>query len=143
FEDEKAVNPFDMWEGADFKLKIRKVEGYRNYDKSEFDSAAPLLDDDGKLEKIWQSEHSLASFTERKEFKGYEELSARLAKSLGHAAPMTRAIEEEAEEEAPVYRPKAAPAKQEKEAWNSDDEAFTPSDSEDDLPNFFKKLAEE
>jgi len=145
FEDEKAVNPFDMWEGADFKLKIRKVEGYRNYDKSEFDSAAPLLDDDAKLESIWQSEHSLAQFVEKKEFKSYEELKDRLNKALGNtsASQHTRAIEEDMEEDAPVYRPKAAPAKQEKEAWNSDDEAFTASDSEDDLPNFFKKLAED
>lgn len=145
FEDEKAVNPFDMWEGADFKLKIRKVEGYRNYDKSEFDSAAPLLDDDAKLEKIWQSEHSLAQFVDKKEFKSYDELKDRMNKALGNtsAGQHTRAIEEDMEEDAPVYRPKAAPAKQEKEAWNSDDEAFTASDSEDDLPNFFKKLAED
>ena len=144
FEDEKAVNPFDMWEGADFKLKIRKVEGYRNYDKSEFDSPAALLDDDAKLEKIWQSEHLLASFTDRKEFKSHADLSSRLARALGQSAPMSRAIEEEVEEEdAPAYRPKAVPAKQEKESWNSDDQAFTPSDSEDDLPSFFKKLADE
>jgi len=145
FEDEKSVNPFDMWEGADFKLKIRKVEGYRNYDKSEFDSAAPLLDDDSKLEKLWQSEHSLAQFTDKKEFKNYNDLSARLAKALGQSAPAGRAVEMEEEdvEEVAAYRPKAAPAKAQKESWNSDDEAFTPSDSEDDLPNFFKKLAEE
>lgn len=145
FEDEKAVNPFDMWEGADFKLKIRKVEGYRNYDKSEFDAPAALLEDDEKLEKIWQSEHSLAQFVDKKEFKSYDELKDRLNKALGNASASSqaRAVEEDMEEDAPVYRPKAAPAKQEKEAWNSDDEVFTSSDSEDDLPNFFKKLAED
>jgi len=145
FEDEKAVNPFDMWEGADFKLKIRKVEGYRNYDKSEFDSPAALLDDDDKLEKIWQSEHSLAQFTDKKEFKSYNELKDRLGKALGNtsAASSARAVEEDMEEDVPVYRPKAAAPKQEKEAWNTDDEVFTASDSEDDLPNFFKKLAED
>ncbi|MDC3266489.1 single-stranded DNA-binding protein [bacterium] len=145
FEDEKAVNPFDMWEGADFKLKIRKVEGYRNYDKSEFDAPAALLEDDEKLEKIWQSEHSLAQFVDKKEFKNYEELKDRLNKALGNASAgsHSRAIEEDMEEDAPVYRPKAAPAKQEKEAWNEADEVFTSSDSEDDLPNFFKKLAED
>lgn len=144
FEDEKSVNPFDMWEGADFKLKIRKVEGYRNYDKSEFDAPAALLDDDAKLEKVWQSEHSLAQFTDKKEFKNYDELKTRLAKSLGQSAPMTRAIEEEEDEvAAPAYRPKAAAPKAQKESWNESDDVFTPSDSEDNLPDFFKKLAEE
>ena len=154
FEDEKAVNPFDMWEGADFKLKIRKVEGYRNYDKSEFDSPAALLDDDDKLEKLWQSEHSLTSFTEKKEFKAYADLSNRLAKSLGQSAPMSRAIEEEEElEEAPAYRPREArstrfmSAEREEQMEHpprgSSSDGELPSDSEDDLPNFFKKLAEE
>ena len=148
FEDEKSVNPFDMWEGADFKLKIRKVEGYRNYDKSEFDAPAALLDDDAKLEKIWQSEHSLTQFTAKKEFKSYEELSARLAKSLGQAAPTSRAVEMEDEEveEVAAYRPKAAPAKPLKEEsapWDESDNSLPASDSEDDLPSFFKKLSEE
>jgi len=58
FEDETAINPFDMWEGANFKLKIRQVEGYRNYDKSEFDGAAPISKDDDQLEKVWISEES-------------------------------------------------------------------------------------
>jgi hypothetical protein len=84
FEDEKPINPFDLWNGANFKLKIRKVEGYQNYDKSEFDSAASLLDgDDAKLEKIWQSEYSLKEILDRKHFKSYDELKARLEKVLG------------------------------------------------------------
>ena len=60
FEDETPINPFDFWEGADFKLKIRKLDGYWNYDKSEFDSVAPLLDDDEALEAIWKKQYSLA-----------------------------------------------------------------------------------
>jgi hypothetical protein len=84
FEDEKPINPFDLWNGANFKLKIRKVEGYQNYDKSEFDSPAALLDgDDVKLEKIWQSEYSLKEILDRKHFKSYDELKARLEKVLG------------------------------------------------------------
>ena len=84
FEDEKAVNPFDMWEGANFKLKIRNVEGYRNYDKSEFAEVSALLDgDDEKLETLWKSEHGLKEFTEKKQFKSYEQLKSRLDKVLG------------------------------------------------------------
>jgi len=83
FDDEKPVNPFDLWEGANFKLKIRNVEGYRNYDKSEFDSQGPLLDDDDDLEKIWKSEHPLQPFLDPMNFKGYDELKAKLRKVLG------------------------------------------------------------
>ena len=85
FEDEAPINPFDLWKGANFKLKITKVAGYQNYDKSEFMSPSALLDDDEKLEKIWKSEHSLAALTEDKEFKSYDDLKARLEKVLGAA----------------------------------------------------------
>jgi len=83
FEDEQKINPFDFWEGANFKIKIRQVEGYRNYDKSEFDTPAALSDDDAKLEKIWKSEHSLKEFIDAKHFKSYDQLKARLTLVLG------------------------------------------------------------
>ena len=93
FADETAINPFDLWAGANFKLKIRKVEGYRNYDKSEFAEAGPLLDDDAQLESIWKQEHSLKEITDKKNFKSYDALKARLDKALGFsgAAPITKA----------------------------------------------------
>jgi hypothetical protein len=84
FADETPVNPFDMWEGANFKLKIRNVEGYRNYDKSEFADKSALLDgDDAKLEDLWKKEFSLKEFTEKKQFKPYDQLKSRLDKVLG------------------------------------------------------------
>jgi len=84
FADEKAINPFDMWEGANFKLKIRNVEGYRNYDKSEFaDMSALFNGDDGKLEALWKKEFSLKEFTEKSQFKPYDVLKTRLDKVLG------------------------------------------------------------
>jgi len=84
FADEKPINPFDLWAGANFKLKIRKVEGYQNYDKSEFEGASELYDgDDAKLEKLWQSEYSLKEFLDPKHFKSYDELKTRLDKVLG------------------------------------------------------------
>jgi len=81
--DETAINPFDLWEGANFRLKIRKVAGYRNYDKSAFDSVGPLLEDDDKLEEIWKQEHSLKEYTDPANYKSYEDLQARLNKVLG------------------------------------------------------------
>jgi hypothetical protein len=94
FPDEAPVNPFDLWEGANFKLKIRNVEGYRNYDKSEFAEKSALLGgDDDKLEALWKSEHSLKEFTDKKNFKSYDVLRARLDKVLGFesVAPRTKA----------------------------------------------------
>jgi hypothetical protein len=73
-----------MWEGANFKMKIRNVEGYRNYDKSEFaDKSALLNGDDAQLESIWKQEHSLKEITDKKNFKSYDALKARLDKVLG------------------------------------------------------------
>jgi len=78
FEDETPLNPFDFWEGANFKLKIRKVDGYWNYDKSEFESPSKLNEDDAILDKIYKSEYSLSEFTAPSNFKTYDELKSRL-----------------------------------------------------------------
>jgi len=95
FEDEKAVNPFNFWEGANFKLKIRNVEGYRNYDKSEFDSVSPVADDDAEIENLWKASHSLKEFLKPSEFKSYDELKAKLDRTLGASdfKPRTKSAE--------------------------------------------------
>ena len=138
FADEAPLNPFDLWAGANFKLKIRNVEGYRNYDKSEFDTSKPLLSDDEELEKIWKSEHSLQAFLDASNFKSYDELKARLMKVLAETSgsKSVRAEEEELpwrnndEEEAPTF--KAAPAPK---------LAAVDEDEDDESLEFFKKLA--
>jgi hypothetical protein len=84
FEDETPINPFDFWQGANFKLKLRKVEGYWNYDKSEFDRPGALLDDDDALEAIWKKQYSLTAFTQPDQFKSYDELKKRLDYVLGN-----------------------------------------------------------
>lgn len=123
FEDEKAINPFDFWEGANFKLKIRQVEGYRNYDKSEFESSSALFDgDDSKLESLWKKQHSLKEFLDPKHFKSYNELKARLDKVLGLDGA------------APVSKTKAV------------DDGFVPKtspDLDDEELDYFKSLAED
>jgi len=83
FQDEEPLNPFDFWKGANFKLKIRNVDSYRNYDKSEFGDRGPLFKDDSKLEQIWKQEHSLKEFLAPDKFKSYEELQEKLQKVLG------------------------------------------------------------
>tara|TARA_R100000234_G_scaffold111562_1_gene84607 strand:- start:1072 stop:1965 length:894 start_codon:yes stop_codon:yes gene_type:complete len=78
FQDETPVNPFDFWEGANFKLKLRKVDGYWNYDKSEFADPSALFDNDEEIEALWKTEYSLADFTAPSNFKSYDELKTRL-----------------------------------------------------------------
>ena len=135
FEDESPVNPFDFWEGANFKMKIRNVEGYRNYDKSEFDGQSPLLDDDDELETIWGTQYSLQEFVDPKNFKSYEELQARLNRVLG-ASAVSSTAEEVDEDISPEPRQAAAPKVEEEESsWSEG--------SSDDSLDFFKQLAEE
>jgi len=86
FQDEDPMNPFDFWDGANFKLKIRQVEGYRNYDKSEFASASPVADSDEAIEAIWNQQHSLAEIVSPSNFKSYEELKKKLDFVLGNGA---------------------------------------------------------
>jgi hypothetical protein len=96
FEDESPIDPFDFWQGANFKLKAKNVAGYRNYDSSEFASQGALLNDDDALEAIWKKQYSLAEFLNPSEYKTYEELKKRLSSVLGTKS--TR-IDEEVEDE--------------------------------------------
>jgi hypothetical protein len=103
FEDENAVNPFDFWKGANFKLKVRKVEGYVNYDKSEFSAASELLDgDDAKLEALWKKQYALKEFVNPKEFKSYAELKVKLVDALGGDVRGEAGNDESIEDETPV-----------------------------------------
>lgn len=140
FEDDTAVNPFDFWSGANFKLKIRQVEGYRNYDKSEFDDPAPLLSDDKELEAIWSKQYSLTELIEPKHFKSYDELKARFNLVIG-ATNKARANEPKAE--APAQKA-AAPVKQKAKAapkQKSDDDES--EEEEEGSLEFFSRLANE
>jgi hypothetical protein len=140
FADEEPVNPFDFWEGANFKLKIRNVEGYRNYDKSEFASPSPLFKDDEKLESVWKSQHSLQEFLNPDNFKSYDELKTKLERVLGLSGDAgKRAVAAKtAEEDAPWNE--QAPAPRQREV------AVTPlsvDDDDDDASlDYFKKLAQ-
>ena len=115
FEDETPVNPFDFWKGADFKLKITRVAGFWNYDKSEFAEPSTLGEfSDKELEAIWKEEHSLAAFTADDQFKSYEDLKQRLESTLkgNYSKPVDEEVfEEEAEAPTPVATtaPSAAP----------------------------------
>ena len=100
FADETAINPFDFWSGANFKLKIRRVEGYQNYDKSEFDRSSALFDDDAKLEEVYNKQYDLNEFTAADKFKDYDALKKRLENVLGLNQPVKRPVlDEDVEDE--------------------------------------------
>jgi hypothetical protein len=134
FEDETPINPFDLWEGANFKLKIRKVDGYWNYDKSEFESTSPLKGSDTELESIYNGEHSLADFVAPSNFKSYDELKARLDAVLtGSVVTGKTAAQMVEEEETPAPTFKSEPTPQPASIDNEDDDAMS----------YFEKLANE
>ena len=141
FEDETPVNPFDFWEGANFKLKLRKVDGYWNYDKSEFEAPSALFDKDDELEKLWETQYSLSEFTAPTNFKSYDELQTRLNTVLsgttkvgnvtdmqtGSAfddSPSTTTVVDTKEEPAPTV-------------------SVSNTEDDDDTMSYFEKLAEE
>tara|TARA_R100001377_G_scaffold24975_1_gene13501 strand:+ start:2086 stop:2982 length:897 start_codon:yes stop_codon:yes gene_type:complete len=141
FEDETPVNPFDFWEGANFKLKLRKVDGYWNYDKSEFEAISALADDDEKLEEIWGKQYSLSEFTAPTNFKSYDELQIRLNTVLSGTtkvgnvtdlqrsnafddSPSTTTVVDTKEEPAPTV-------------------SMSNTEDDDDTMSYFEKLAEE
>ena len=128
FDDEEALNPFDMWKGADFKLKIRKVDGYWNYDKSEFAAPKQLLEDDDELENVYKKEYSLEAFTKPDQFKEYGELKEKLHKVLTGSGVGSKTVESFTKKTEPEYSEKAVTLE---------------TEGDDDTLSYFSKLADE
>ena len=132
FEDEEAIDPFDFWQGANFKLKAKNVAGYRNYDSSEFSPQSPLLDDDDALETLWKKQYSLKEFTDASEFKSYGDLEKRLNAVLNQSRPPV--APEVADEEVEIVTAKEPVIASAPASVNEDT---------DDALSYFQKLAEE
>ena len=142
FDDEEPVNPFDFWEGANFKLKIRQVEGYRNYDKSEFASPGPLSDDDDELEQIYNKMYDLNEFLDPKTYKSYDELKARMNKVL--LLEEKKSVQQTIELDDEIDPPEIKRSEPEMAKTDVDDDVFGGSDDDaDDNLSFFEKLANE
>jgi hypothetical protein len=135
FQDETPINVFDLWEGANFKIKIRTIGGYWNYDASEFSAPAALSSDDDELEAIWKQEYSLEAFTNPSEFKSYEDLENRMSVVL-NAAPEVRQAQYEEDEE-PVAVATATVVRE------PDLPSFKSNNDDDDALSYFARLAEE
>ena len=146
FEDETPVNPFDLWEGADFRLKIRQFEGYPNYDKSEFDSPSAISDDDAELERIWNSQHSLQELLDPKNFKPYAELKAKLHRvlALNEEPSEPSTAMDDADDDLDLSnlgnKSAAAPQPTLREAAPEPTSSLSMDDDDDDL-SIFKELA--
>ena len=147
FADEVAVNPFDFWKGANFKLKIRKVDGFWNYDKSEFENPTPLFDDDDGIEEVWKQQHSLADFTAPTNFKSYDELKTRLntvlvgTTTVGNVATL---MEDEPMTTATFVDTKEEPAPTISVTTGNPSVTVTAGDNADeDTMDYFQKLADD
>ena len=129
FADEEKINPFDFWAGANFKLKVRKVAGFINYDKSEFDSMSAMLNgDDEKLEELWKKQYPLKPFTEESNFKSYDELKKRMQDVIGDDIRFTQVTNATIEDVA---------------STQDDTATETETSEETDALNYFERLAKE
>ena len=144
FADETPINPFDFWKGADFKVKIRKVEGYWNYDKSEFAEPSTLKGfDDTELETVWKQQYSLTEFTSADKFKTFDELDNRLQTVLSPTTTSRRRDDELADESEGRYREVKGATEIASESAPSFKSAVAPTEDEDDALSYFAKLANE
>ncbi len=135
FEDETPINPFDFWQGANFKLKIRKVDGYWNYDKSEFESPSTLNGDDDVLESIWKKEYSLSAMVAPDQFKTYEELEKRLKYVLGQKSSSKSSSIQEQEDEFNSYTEESS---KEESVMRELEESYRKSKSAPPVPDDLK-----
>jgi len=154
FDDEEPINPFDFWTGANFRLKIRKVEGYWNYDKSEFDSSSALLEDDDALEGLWKKEYSLTAIAAPDQFKTYEELEKRLnyVLGIGKVAPKASTYDQEEQLESYTSSPKIEENVMEeleqsyrnsKSVSQNSSSKSSSDEDEDDALSYFQKLVDD
>jgi len=144
FEDEKPVNVFDLWEGANFKLRMKKVEGYPNYDSSSFSDPAPVAPSDEAILEIVNKQYRLAEFLDRKNFKSYEELKTKLDQVLsgegGVATSASDLVQEDIPSQpAPEYRATPAP----EPVASAAPEPSLSSDDDDDVMSYFQKIADQ
>src|SRR6056300_358386 len=130
FDDEKPVNPFDFWKGANFKLKIRKVDGYWNYDKSEFEGVSTVAESDDKIKEIWSKQHALKPFLDPSNFKTYDELKEKLNRVIT------------GDRNASTVENANLPPKNYDKAKSTPVSAQPEASDEDDTLSYFSKLAE-
>ena len=143
FEDEEAIDPFDFWQGANFKLKAKNVAGYRNYDSSEFARQDALLEDDDAMEAIWKKEFSLEEFTNADQFKSYDDLKKRLDYVLGIKGTPKFQDQETVEQEEEFRQQNRGESNTMPQSMKEELDSLAPtkSDDDDDTLSYFAALA--
>src|SRR5210317_334739 len=140
FEDETPINPFDFWKGANFKLKLRKVDGYWNYDKSEFESVSQIKESDDQIKAIWEKQHSLKQFVDPSNFKTYDELKEKLNRVITGSQSTVTADQVD-------LPPTAAPSVKSEDVSAMSTTMNLPDseldNDDDDTLSYFSKLADE
>jgi hypothetical protein len=131
FDDETPINPFDFWKGANFKLKIRKVDGYWNYDKSEFESVSAIAESDDKIKEIWSKQHALKAFVDPSNFKTYDELKEKLNRVIT------------GDRNASTVENVSLPPQTNGSVKSAPVNSIPKSSDDDDTLSYFSKLAEE
>ena len=143
FEDEKPVNVFDLWEGANFKLRMRKKDGYANYDESSFMEPSAVSDSEDELLRIVNSQHKLSEFLDRKNFKSYDELKKKLNEVLSGDSFASKSAAELAEEEDRPVRAAPEPARSVAAPAPKASKPAPAEDDDDDVMSYFEKIAQE
>ena len=138
FEDETPIDPFDFWQGANFKLKAKNVAGYRNYDSSEFAVPGALLDSDDEMEAIWKQEHSLAELVAEDQFKSYDDLKKRLSSVLGTKGARTQDPETVSEEDDSYDVERTVKSTS---SFSSSSSSSNEDEDEDEALSYFSRLA--
>ena len=147
-EGREGINPFDFWTGANFKLRAKKVAGYPNYDSSEFQDSGLLEDlEDAQLESIWKRQHELQPLVAEDQFKTYEQLQERLNSVLNLKGGQTTEKVTETLAAKPDFnqvenmnlKPAAVPLNAPTTVSAEDQ----PSEDDEDVMDFFKKIANE
>jgi len=144
FEDEEAIDPFDFWQGANFKLKAKNVAGYRNYDSSEFARQDALLEDDEAMEAIWKKEYSLEDFVAPDQFKSYDDLKKRLDYVLGIKGTTKFQDQESVQEEEEFRQQNRAESNPVPQSMKEELDSLSPTktdDDDDDTLSYFAALA--
>lgn len=147
YEGDEGFNPFDPWEGADFKLKIRKVDDQRNYDNSEFAQQSEIGTDE-EIEEIWKRQYSLAEIIAPSNFKSYEELKKNLDFVLSGSSPAKKLDEDEDNddsgptEEEDTITQRSKPTQPAKSVRQSSKPAAVTDEDDEDL-SYFQNLADD
>lgn len=141
FDDETPIDPFDFWNGANFKVKIVKKDGYWNYDKSEFEKPSSLFDDDDAMEALWKREYSLHDFVNPEKYKDYDQLNTRLKSVLGKSKPQQKVDESFEDEDEGSSAPVPEDLRRELSKISSSSKAEY--EDEDDILSSFQKLVDD